>query len=916
MEIKKFFLIIGLFLLITGLFGVISPVKAQTLPVKAQTLEELIGQITELQGQLNKFLEQEPRTWCFSFRNDLKKGNSGLEVRILQDALEEEKFTISAEEKVSYYFGDSTFQAIVGFQEKYRADILSPLGLTSGTGYFGSSTKAKLNQLYGCTLAPQPELGYKCPDVDGDNKVDIADVSTIARNIGACLGNAKYSQAADVDKDGCLTTKDSDFVSKLFGKIASEVEQCKGVIYYSLTLATTGQGVTSPSAGTYNYRQGEKITVTATPASGWGFNYWEGADNNSTNPTTVTMSSNKTVTAFFKEKAAPRPEPQYKCPDVDGDGKITVSDISTVSRIVGICSGNANYNSAADIDWDGCITQTDANFVSKFFGKITSEVEQCGGILKYSLTLANNGQGTISPSAGTYTYNKDSKVTVTATPASGWGFNYWEGADNNSVNPTTVTMSSNKTVTAFFKVKTPPTPVCTDSDGDGYYAFNSSYCTTGNDCNDANATIHPNAVEICNDNIDNDCDGLIDGKDSSCQLEYRCPDVNGSGRVDISDISAITNNIGACLGNAKYSQAADIDKDGCITTKDSDFVSKLFGKIASEIEQCKGVIYYSLTMATTGQGTTSPSAGTYTYRQGEKITATATPASGWGFSYWEGADNNSVNPTTVTMSSNKTVTVFFKEKLAPKPEAQYKCPDVDRDGKVTVSDVSAVSFIVGICTGNTKYNPAADIDWDGCITITDVNFVSKFFGKIASEVEQCGGIVKYSLTLANNGQGTISPSAGTYTYNKDSKVTITATPASGWGFSYWEGADNNSTNPTTVTMSSNKTATVFFKGITESQYKCPDVDGNGKVDIADVLAASSSIGACLGNVKYNQAADVDRDGCITQTDVNFVSKLFGKIASEIEQCKTTSTLQNIESMIASLSNAIYQLAEQIRGLFR
>jgi hypothetical protein len=507
-------------------------------------------------------------------------------------------------------------------------------------------------------------------------------------------------------------------------------------------------------------------------------------------------------------------------------------------------------------------------------------------------------------------------VTITATPASGWGFSYWEGADNNSTNPTTVTMSSNKTVTAFFKAIPPPPPVCTDLDGDGYNAYNSSYCTTGNDCNDANATIHPNAVEICNDNIDNDCDGLIDGKDSSCQLEYRCPDVNGSGKVDGSDISAVSLNVGACLGNIKYDPLKDVDKDGCLTTKDSDFVSKFFGKIASEVEQCKGVIYYSLTMAITGQGTTTPGVGTYTYRQGEKITLTATPASGWGFSYWEGADNNSTNPTTVTMSSNKTVTAFFKEKLPPKQEAQYKCPDVNGDGKVDGQDVSTVSSGVGVCLGNTKYNLAADVDGDQCMTITDVNFVSKFFGKIASEIEQCGGIVRYSLTIKVNGQGTISPSAGTYTYNKGQTVTITATPASGWGFSYWEGADNNSTNPTTVTMSSSKTVTAYFKGIAESQYKCPDINGDGKVDGTDIATVSGAFITCQGNAGYNQAADVDRDGCITQTDVNFVSKFFGKIASEIEQCKTTSTLQNIESMIASLSNAISQLTEQIRGLFR
>lgn len=66
----------------------------------------------------------------------------------------------------------------------------------------------------------------------------------------------------------------------------------------------------------------------------------------------------------------------------------------------------------------------------------------------------------------------------------------------------------------------PPTGTCVfplkvhDNDGDGYYgplpgtqAGAPGSC--GNDCNDANASVHPGAPEIC-DGIDNNCDGRID----------------------------------------------------------------------------------------------------------------------------------------------------------------------------------------------------------------------------------------------------------------------------------------------------------------------------------------------------------------------------------------------------------------------
>ena len=102
----------------------------------------------------------------------------------------------------------------------------------------------------------------------------------------------------------------------------------------------------------------------------------------------------------------------------------------------------------------------------------------------------------------------------------------------------------------------PPAPV--DEDGDGFAA--------DNDCNDQDASINPEAIEVC-DGIDNDCDGVTDpstSEDSS--VWYR--DADGDG-FD-TDIDCDDMNAAVYPGAVEACDFEDSDCDGSVADEFDD----------------------------------------------------------------------------------------------------------------------------------------------------------------------------------------------------------------------------------------------------------------------------------------------------------------------------------------------------------
>ena len=149
-------------------FSVASPAVAITVAELQAQIDALMATIAALNVQLAALQGGTGTvTGCTitSFTQNLKQGMSGDDVKCLQIVLNLSADTKLADTGVgspgneTSYFGPLTKAAVIKFQEKYAADILASWGLTSGTGFVGSTTRTKLDTFLSGVTPPDGEVG-------------------------------------------------------------------------------------------------------------------------------------------------------------------------------------------------------------------------------------------------------------------------------------------------------------------------------------------------------------------------------------------------------------------------------------------------------------------------------------------------------------------------------------------------------------------------------------------------------------------------------------------------------------------------------------------------------------------------------------------------------------------------------------
>ncbi len=410
-----------------------------------------------------------------------------------------------------------------------------------------------------------------------------------------------------------------------------------------------GAGSAEPCAASYPNGTALKVEASANAGSTFaGFSAGTGsASACSTSPCSFTLEANSALTATFNTAV----KPKFKL-TVSKSGTGTGAVTSTPAGIN--CGSGAGceheFEEGAEVtlsqsaasgsefkEWSGACTGSGACKVTMSAAKSVGAKFNLIPKPKFKLTVSKTGGGTgtitSSPSgitcgSGTgceHEYDEGTHVVLTETPGSGSEFGSWQTlqCDESTATTCEITINGNEAVAASFVPKAKP-------------KFKLTVSKTGT----GSGTVTSSPA------------GINCGSGTACEHEYE----EGT-EVTLSQAAASGSEFkewtGACTGSG-----------ACKVTMSA-------AKAVSAKFEAKPAHEYTLTIELTGSGSglvnCDGGACAATYKEGTKVTLSATALPGSVFAGWSGGGCSGTAPCKVTMSADTTILAKFQANHFPPP---------------------------------------------------------------------------------------------------------------------------------------------------------------------------------------------------------------------------------------------------------
>ena len=403
------------------------------------------------------------------------------------------------------------------------------------------------------------------------------------------------------------------------------------------------------------FEQGETVTITATPNTGYEFIKWtkDGSEVSNNASYTFTVTENATYVAVFGEPAVTYYDIYTSASPADAGTVTGDGTYAEGTEVTLVASANTGWHFVRwqDNNTDNPRTITvngDATYTAYFQADI------------YALTVtASPVEGGTATGGGTYPYG--SVVALNAIPKTGYEFLNWnDGVTTASRNVTVVGNASyvahfiDTTTTVYNVTALANDPTLGEVTGGGSYPEGAEVTLT------ASAFGSAVFVRWSDDNTENPRVITVTG------------DVTYTAYFEVPTMYAITvvsqnPEMGSVSGGGNFPMGAEVtiqanpfggyyfdgwtdnnyDNPRTITvTGDATYTAKFSAQQSQ-----------TFTLTTTCNPTQGYVDGSGNYLAGTTVTITAVPYDGYAFDHWN--DGNTDNPRAVTVDNNMTLVAFF-----------------------------------------------------------------------------------------------------------------------------------------------------------------------------------------------------------------------------------------------------------------